>query len=138
MTTQNRERRAIPPFRGWGRSRVFQRRLARAAAAVWQLATGTDYRYRTIEGPPQRLLSRLTTRYITRVMQAATRRFSVRRRLEEVLLLLQPPLALFTPGVVASLVWDELTRVFELFHRAHEHRQRPTQRRAFVQLSSNE
>jgi 2-polyprenyl-6-methoxyphenol hydroxylase-like FAD-dependent oxidoreductase len=39
--------------RGPGRGRVFQRRLARATAAAWQLSAGADYGFRTTQGPPQ-------------------------------------------------------------------------------------
>jgi 2-polyprenyl-6-methoxyphenol hydroxylase-like FAD-dependent oxidoreductase len=95
--------------RGPGRARVFQRRLARATAAAWQLSAGADYRFRTTEGPPQGRVARLTGRYIDGVMRAATRRPWVRRRLTEVLHLLRPPSALFGPGVLARLAWDRLT-----------------------------
>jgi hypothetical protein len=93
---------------GPGRSRVFQRRLARATAAAWQLSAGADYRFRTTEGPPQGWVTRQTGRYIAAVMRAATRRPWVRRRLAEVLHLLRPPSALFGPGVLARLAWDRL------------------------------
>jgi 2-polyprenyl-6-methoxyphenol hydroxylase-like FAD-dependent oxidoreductase len=94
--------------RGPGRGRVFQRRLARATAAAWQLSAGADYRFRTTEGPPQRWVARLTGRYIAAVMRVATVRPWVRRRLAEVLHLLRPPAALFGPGVLARLAWDWL------------------------------
>jgi len=94
--------------RGPGRGRVFQRRLARATAAAWRLAAGADSRFRTMEGPPQGRVARLTGCYIAGVMRAATRRPWVRRRLEEVLHLLRPPSALFGPGVLARLAWDRL------------------------------
>ena len=94
--------------RGPGRSRVFQRRLALATAAAWQLSAGADYRFRTTEGPPQGRVARLTGWYIDGVMRAATRRPWVRRRLAEVLHLLRPPSALFGPGILARLAWDWL------------------------------
>jgi 2-polyprenyl-6-methoxyphenol hydroxylase-like FAD-dependent oxidoreductase len=94
--------------RGPGRGCVFQRRLARATAAAWQISTGADYRFRTTEGPPQGRVARLTSGYIGGVMRAATRWPWVRRRLAEVLHLLRPPSALFGPGVLARLAWDRL------------------------------
>jgi 2-polyprenyl-6-methoxyphenol hydroxylase-like FAD-dependent oxidoreductase len=97
-----------PSHRGPGRGRVFQRRLARATAAAWQLSAGADYRFRTTEGPPQGRVARLTGCYIAEVMRAATRRPLARRRLAEVLHLLRPPSALFGPGVLARLAWDRL------------------------------
>jgi 2-polyprenyl-6-methoxyphenol hydroxylase-like FAD-dependent oxidoreductase len=97
-----------PPHRGPGRGRVFQRRLARATAAAWQLSAGADYRFRTTEGPPQGQVARVTSWYIDGVMRASTRRPWARRRLAEVLHLLRPPAALFRPGTLARLAWDRL------------------------------
>jgi 2-polyprenyl-6-methoxyphenol hydroxylase-like FAD-dependent oxidoreductase len=94
--------------RGKGRSRVFQRRLARATAAAWNISAGADYGFRTTQGPPRGRLARLTGGYLAAVMQAATRRPWVRRRLVEVLHLLRPPSALFGSGVLARLAWDRL------------------------------
>jgi flavin-dependent dehydrogenase len=103
--------------RGSGRGRVFQRRLARATAAAWRLAAGADSRFRTMEGPPQGRVARLTGCYIAGVMRAATRQPWVRRRLEEVLHLLRPPAALFGPGVLARLAWDRLAGQGDSGHR---------------------
>jgi hypothetical protein len=94
--------------RGPGGGRVFQRRLARTTAPAWQLATGADYRYRAVAGPPQGRVARLTGRYFDAVIRAATRRPWVRRRLADVLQLLRPPSALFGPGVLARVAWDRL------------------------------
>jgi hypothetical protein len=99
-------------YRGPGRSRVFQRCLARATAAAWQLSAGADYGFRITQGPPQGRIARLTGRYLAAVMRAATRRPWVRRRLSEVLHLLRPPSALFGPGVLARLAWDRLAGRF--------------------------
>ena len=97
---------------GPGRSRGFQRSLARATAAAWQLSGGADYGFRTTQGPPQGRLARLTGGYLAAVMQAATRRPWVRRRLAEVLHLLRPPSALFGLGTLARLAWDRLAGKF--------------------------
>jgi hypothetical protein len=94
--------------RGLGRSRDFQRRLARATASAWRLSAGADYRFRAVDGPPQGRVARLTGCYIAGVMRGATRQPWVRRRLEEVLHLLRPPSALFGAGVLARLAWDRL------------------------------
>jgi hypothetical protein len=91
-----------------GRGRVFQRRLARATAAAWQLSAGADHRFRTTEGPPQGRVARLIGCYLAEVMRASTRRPWARRRLAEVLHLLRPPSALFGPGTLARLAWDRL------------------------------
>jgi 2-polyprenyl-6-methoxyphenol hydroxylase-like FAD-dependent oxidoreductase len=97
-----------PSHRGPRRSRDFQRRLARATAAAWRLSAGADDRFRTAEGPAQGRVARLTGRFLDGVMQTATRRPWIRRRLTEVLHLLRPPSALFGPGVLARLAWDRL------------------------------
>jgi flavin-dependent dehydrogenase len=95
-------------YRSPGRSRVFQRCLARATAAAWQLSAGADYGFRTTQGPPQGRVARLMGCYLAAVMRAATTRPWVRRRLSEVLHLLRPPSALFGPGVLARLAWDRV------------------------------
>jgi 2-polyprenyl-6-methoxyphenol hydroxylase-like FAD-dependent oxidoreductase len=95
-----------------GGGRLVQCRLAQATAAAWQLSTGTDYSFRTTEGPSQGRFARLTGRYVAVVMRAATRRPWVRRRLAEALHLLRPPAALFGPGVLARLAWDRLAGKF--------------------------
>ncbi|MBV8608495.1 MAG: hypothetical protein JO034_13685, partial [Singulisphaera sp.] len=104
----NRWLRERSSHRSPGRGRVFQRRLARATAAAWQLSAGADSRFRTTEGPPRGRVARLAGCHIAGVMRAATRRPWVRRRLAEVLHLLRPPSALFGPGVLARLTWDRL------------------------------
>jgi hypothetical protein len=91
-----------------GRGRDFQRRLARATAAAWQLATGADCAFRTAEGPRPGRVARLTGLFLAEVMRAATRRPWARRRLAEVLNLLRQPGALFGPGVLARVAWDRL------------------------------
>jgi hypothetical protein len=106
--------------RGPGRSRVFQRCLARATAAAWQLSTGADYGFRTTQGTPQGRIARLTGSYLAAVMRAATRRPWVRRRLTEVLHLLRPPSVLFGPGVLARLAWDWLAGKFGASSRRGE------------------
>jgi 2-polyprenyl-6-methoxyphenol hydroxylase-like FAD-dependent oxidoreductase len=103
-----------------GRGRVFQRRLARATAAAWQLSAGADYGFRTTKGPRQGRIARLTGCYLAAVMRAATRRPEARRRLTEVLHLLRPPSALFGPGVLARLAWDRLAGKFGAASRRGE------------------
>jgi flavin-dependent dehydrogenase len=93
---------------GPGRGREFQRSLARATAAAWQLSTGADYGFPSTEGTPQGRFARLAGRYLAWVVQAATRRPWVMRRLAGVFHLLHPPATLFGPGVLARLAWDRL------------------------------
>jgi 2-polyprenyl-6-methoxyphenol hydroxylase-like FAD-dependent oxidoreductase len=107
-----------------GRGRAFQRRLARATAAAWQLSSGADYRFRNTIGPAQGRVARLAGCYIGTVMRAATGRPWLRRRLEEVLHLLRPPLALFDARVLTRLAWDRLAGQVNAVYR----RLRPFQR----------
>jgi 2-polyprenyl-6-methoxyphenol hydroxylase-like FAD-dependent oxidoreductase len=93
---------------GPGRGRIFQRSLARATSAAWQFSTGADYGFRTTEGEPQGRFARWTGRHVARVMQGATRRPWVTRRLTRVFHLLHPPATLFGPGVLARLACDRL------------------------------
>jgi 2-polyprenyl-6-methoxyphenol hydroxylase-like FAD-dependent oxidoreductase len=95
---------------GDGRGRAFQRALARATAAAWQISTGADHRFRTTTGPPEVRVARLVGSYISGVIRAATKQPRVRRRLTEVLHLLRPPSALFSPGVLARVAWDRLSK----------------------------
>jgi 2-polyprenyl-6-methoxyphenol hydroxylase-like FAD-dependent oxidoreductase len=98
--------------RGPAGGQLFHGWLARATDPAWQLATGADYRYRAVQGAPQGRMARLTGRYLDAVMQTATRRPWVRRRLADVLQLLRPPSALFGPEVLARVTWDRLAHLF--------------------------
>ncbi len=77
----------------------FQRRLARANAAPWLLATGEDFRYRGVEGGAPNFATRLTHRYMDAVVRLATRDEVVRRAFLEIMHMLKTPPALFHPRV---------------------------------------
>jgi 2-polyprenyl-6-methoxyphenol hydroxylase-like FAD-dependent oxidoreductase len=102
---------------GPGRGRAFQRSLARATRAAWQLSTGADYRFRSTEGPPQGRVARLTGRQIDRMMRAGTKLPWVRLRLAEMFHMLLPPSALFGPGVLARLAGEWLAGETRAGHR---------------------
>jgi 2-polyprenyl-6-methoxyphenol hydroxylase-like FAD-dependent oxidoreductase len=89
------------PGRTAGLAARFQKRLAKANARPWLLATGEDYRYAEVEGPPPGRLSKLTHRYLDRVVALATRSPRVRRRFVEVIHLVRSPASLFAPGLLA-------------------------------------
>ncbi len=88
----------------------FQRRLAKANARPWLLATGEDYRFAEAEGPPPGLVVRLAHRYLDRVTALATRDPAVRHRFVEVVHLVRSPASLVAPGVVARAVLAGLRR----------------------------
>lgn len=86
----------------------FQKRLAKANARPWLLATGEDYRYPEAEGPPPGWTTRLTHRYLDRVIELATRRPGVRRKFVEVIHLVRSPASLFAPGILARAAFDRV------------------------------
>jgi hypothetical protein len=79
----------------------FQRRLARSNANAWLVATGEDYRFAEVEGPPPGLVTRILHRYFDRVTRLSTKHAKIRLRLLEVQQLTRPPSSLFHPGVAA-------------------------------------
>lgn len=82
-----------------GLARRFQRRLAKANAAPWLLATGEDFRYRGVEGGAPGVVTRLMHRYMDAVVRLATRDEVVRRVLLENVHMLKTPPSLFHPRV---------------------------------------
>lgn len=93
-----------------GLSRRFQRKLAKANAAPWLLATGEDLRVRgTADGRPG-LPIRLTYRYMDRVLALSLHDLRVRRTFLEVFGMLRPPTSLFGPAIVAKVLRRELVR----------------------------
>ncbi len=92
-----------------GLSRRFQKKLAKVNAAPWLLATGEDFRVRGTEGGKASFSTRLTHRYMDRVLELSLRDLAVRRTFLEVFGMLKAPTALFGPAV-ASKVLLEVTR----------------------------
>ncbi|MFL6334407.1 MAG: hypothetical protein ACJ754_13920 [Pyrinomonadaceae bacterium] len=91
-----------------GFARSFQRRLAKANAAPWLLATGEDFRYREAEGGTPNAVTRLMHRYMDAVMRLATRDQVVRRVLLENVHMLKTPPSLFHPRVSLRLLAQAL------------------------------
>jgi 2-polyprenyl-6-methoxyphenol hydroxylase-like FAD-dependent oxidoreductase len=92
---------------GWSLTdlwRPFFRDIARAADQPWQLATGEDFRYAETTGARGRAL-RLLHWYTNKVHAAAGVSPQVTERFYEVMHLLKPPTALFTPAIF----WKVLT-----------------------------
>jgi 2-polyprenyl-6-methoxyphenol hydroxylase-like FAD-dependent oxidoreductase len=83
-------------------TRRFQRTVAARAAGAWLLATGEDLRYPTTEGSRVGFTTRLTHRYLDRVVRAATVDPAVSAVFLEVLALVRPPASLFHPLVAAA------------------------------------
>jgi hypothetical protein len=86
-------------------SRPFFREAARAADRPWQLATGEDFRYAETTGARGRGL-KLLHWYISKVHLAAGVSPQVTERFYEIMHLLKPPTAMFTPAIM----WQLATR----------------------------
>ena len=91
-----------------GLARCFQRRLAKANAVPWLLATGEDLRVRGVEGGRLGPSTYLAHRYLDRVLALSLRDHAIRRTLLEVFSMLRPPTALFAPAVAAKVVREAL------------------------------
>ena len=87
--------------------------LAKATAGSWLLATGEDFRVRDIEGGKASVATRLTHRYMDRVLALSLHDIGVRRTFLEVFHMLKPPTALFGPSVVAKVLRGASSRVTE-------------------------
>lgn len=83
-----------------GLPRRFQAEVAKVNAGAWLIATGEDLRYPTTEGGERNLQTRLSHRYMDRVIGAATRNKQVNLAFLNVLQLVAPPTALFRPDVL--------------------------------------
>jgi len=87
-----------------GRSGRFQRRLVKATAGAWLLATGQDFRVRGVKGASANAAMCLSHRYMDRVPELCLKDLAVRRTLAEVFHKLKPPTAMFRPAVDAKVL----------------------------------
>jgi 2-polyprenyl-6-methoxyphenol hydroxylase-like FAD-dependent oxidoreductase len=87
-----------------GLSKRFQKKLAKVNAASWLMATGEDFRVRGVEGGKATFATRLTHRYMDRVLALSLQDTSVRRTFLEVFNMLKAPTALFGPGIVLKVL----------------------------------
>jgi flavin-dependent dehydrogenase len=92
----------------------FQRRLAKAVAVPWLLATGEDYRYPTTEGRRRDLTTRLMHGYFDRLTRVALMDPVVARAFQSVLQLLAPPTVLFHPKVLARALRGPRGRLLQV------------------------
>ena len=96
-----------------GLSKRFQKKLAKANAASWLLATGEDFRVRGVEGGKATFATRVTHRYMDRVLALSLRDVGVRQTFLEVFHMLKAPTALFTPSVAAKALLGATRRAPE-------------------------
>lgn len=81
---------------------AFQREAARVSAGAWLIATGEDLRYPETKGAERNLRTRLTHRYLDRVIAAATRDGKVNLAFLNVLQLVAEPATLFRPRILLA------------------------------------
>ena len=91
-------------LRSGGTSATFQKRLAKAVATPWLLATSEDYRYPTTVGGRPSAMTRLMHRYVNRVVAVATVDNVVLDAFIGVVHLIRPPSALFHPAIAARVI----------------------------------
>ena len=91
-------------LRRGGTSATFQKRLAKAVATPWLLATSEDYRYPTTVGGRPSPVTRLMHRYVNRVVAVATVDNVVLDTFIGVVHLIRPPSALFHPAIAARVL----------------------------------
>jgi 2-polyprenyl-6-methoxyphenol hydroxylase-like FAD-dependent oxidoreductase len=87
-----------------GRSKRFQKRLAKINAGPWLMATGEDFRVDGVEGGEATLATRLTHRYMDRVIALSVHDIEVRRTFLEVFHMLKAPTALFGPDIALKVL----------------------------------
>ncbi len=90
-------------------ARRFFAAAARPVANAWRLAVGSDMAMPGVEGP-RPLPMRLSGWYVDRVLGAAERDPEVARRFLRVAGLVDPPSALFDPGLVGRVLQSTVTR----------------------------
>jgi 2-polyprenyl-6-methoxyphenol hydroxylase-like FAD-dependent oxidoreductase len=87
-----------------GLAERFQKAIAKRNNDVWLIATGEDMRYPTTEGATPDRISRITNRYMDRVLGVAIRNAGVNRAMSRVMNLQSPPYALFMPNVLVPVL----------------------------------
>jgi hypothetical protein len=87
-----------------GRSGRFQRRLVKATAGAWLLATGQDFRVRGVKGASANAATRLSHRCMDRVLEPSLKDLAVRRTLAQVFHMLKPPTAMFGLAVASKVL----------------------------------
>ncbi|MGE0680519.1 MAG: FAD-dependent oxidoreductase [Candidatus Binatia bacterium] len=90
-------------------SRHFFQEQAKFQATPWMLATGADFRFPETEGErPQS--NKLFAAYLDTMFKAGNDDTIIRRQVGQVLNMLKPPSAFFTPTIIARVSWWALKR----------------------------
>jgi 2-polyprenyl-6-methoxyphenol hydroxylase-like FAD-dependent oxidoreductase len=91
-------------------TRGAQRAMSAVADDAWLVSTGEDLRYPTTEGARVTLATRISHRYMDRVIRAATHDRDVNAAFLRVLNMIDPPQALLRPGMVIRTLRAERIR----------------------------
>ncbi|MGD9890624.1 MAG: NAD(P)/FAD-dependent oxidoreductase [Dehalococcoidia bacterium] len=87
-----------------GLAERFQKSIAKGNNDVWLIATGEDMRYPTTEGATPDRITRMTNRYMDRVLSVAIRNAGVNQVMSQVFNLQTSPYALFKPNVLVPVL----------------------------------
>lgn len=87
-----------------------KKQLAKAHQAAWSMATGVDYRYKSVQGNPVTAATRFVNWYWTQIMELSVDRVAVHRTFLEVLHMLKPSIALFHPFILSQVLLHELSK----------------------------
>ncbi len=87
-----------------GLTRRFQKQLARILETPWMMATGEDFRWETTEGGKPDRITKLMHRYMDQVMLRSLNDPEVYRKFVEVVHIVKPPSALFSPSIVVKVL----------------------------------
>jgi 2-polyprenyl-6-methoxyphenol hydroxylase-like FAD-dependent oxidoreductase len=96
-----------------GLSKRFQKQLSKINAGPWLMATGEDFRVLGVEGGEANFVTRLTHRYMDRVIALSLHDIEVRQTFMDVFHMLKAPTALFAPGIAVKVLRGATRRVTE-------------------------
>ncbi len=86
-----------------GFSQHFQRELVKVYDTPWMMATSEDFRWRTTEGGKLNLMMKIMHWYLSRIQSLTGDRPQMWKTFIEVLHMIQPPSALFSPSILLSV-----------------------------------
>lgn len=91
-----------------GFAKQFQKKLAKANALPWMMATSDDFRWPDTEGKPPSLTTRLIQDYLFEVQKEVPNNKFVFKKLAEVIHLINPPISLMHPKISGRILYQKL------------------------------
>lgn len=95
-----------------GLTQRFQKRLAGVYSTPWVMATGEDFRWNTTTGGQPDTMTRFMQRYVDQVLRLSVDRPKVYETFEEVVHMLKSPKALFSPSILAQVLLQVISGIF--------------------------